>query len=65
MHKPFLLDDRPRFVDFDLYGILGNFLYSGHYKLPAAHTCLRKWHERMSSVKLNSISREKKLHPRH
>ena len=65
MHKPFLLDERPRFVDFDLYGILGNFLYSGHYKMPAAHTCLRKWCGHMSGIKLNSISREKKLHPRH
>lgn len=65
MHKPFLLDERPRFVDFDLYGILGNFLYSGHYKMPAAHTCLRKWYGHMSGIKLNSISREKKLHPRH
>jgi glutathione S-transferase len=29
MYKPFLLDQRPRFVDFDLYGILANFLCSG------------------------------------
>ena len=36
MYRPFLLDQRPRFVDFDLYGILANFLYSGHYRLPAA-----------------------------
>jgi glutathione S-transferase len=56
MHKPFLLDERPRFVDFDLYGILGNFLYSGHYRLPAAHTCLRKWHRRMTHVQLKSFS---------
>ena len=41
MYKPFLLDQRPRFVDFDLYGMLGNFLYSGHYRLPAAHAHLR------------------------
>ena len=50
MHKPFLLDDRPRFVDFDLYGILGNFLYSGHYRLPRAHTRLKQWHRRMSDL---------------
>src|SRR5262249_52391835 len=40
MYKPFLLDERPRFVDFDLYGMLGNFLYSGHYRLPAKHSHL-------------------------
>jgi glutathione S-transferase len=52
LHRPFLLDQRPRFVDFDLYGILGNFLYSGHYRLPAAHTRLRKWHAQMARVDL-------------
>ena len=36
-HQPFLLGEQPRFVDFDLFGMLGNFLYSGHYQLPAAH----------------------------
>ena len=50
LYKPFLLDDRPRFVDFDLYGILENFLYSKHYRLPAAHSQLKKWYERMSRV---------------
>src|SRR2546423_4035010 len=62
MHKPFLLDERPRFVDFDLYGMLGNFLYSGHYHLPARHSRLRKWYQRMTHVRLNSPPREKKLH---
>jgi glutathione S-transferase len=51
LHKPFLLDHRPRFVDFDLYGMLANFLYSGHYRLPAAHTQIRKWYRRMSHLK--------------
>ena len=37
IHQNFLLGDRPRFVDFDLYGMLGNFLFSGHYRLPARH----------------------------
>jgi glutathione S-transferase len=47
---PFLLEDRPRFIDFDLYGMLGNFLYSGHYTLPPAHTRLQEWHERMARI---------------
>jgi glutathione S-transferase len=47
----FLLSDRPHFVDFDLYGMLANFLYSGHYKLPAAHTRLKEWHARMTTLK--------------
>jgi len=49
---PFLLDETPRFVDFDLYGILGNFLYSGHYELPQAHTRLSQWYDRMTKVKI-------------
>ncbi len=47
----FLLDERPHFVDFDLYGMLGNFVYSGHYALPAAHTRLKDWYGRMSRIK--------------
>ena len=49
--KQFLLGNRPLFVDFDLYGMLGNFLYSGHYELPAAHTQLRAWYQRMNEIK--------------
>ena len=49
--KQFLLGNRPLFVDFDLYGMLGNFLYSGHYELPAAHTQLRGWYQRMNAIK--------------
>jgi glutathione S-transferase len=58
MYRPFLLDQQPRFVDFDLYGILGNFLYSGHYRLPKAHTHLRKWHKRMENVQHELIALE-------
>jgi glutathione S-transferase len=47
---PFLLEDRPRFVDFNLFGILGNFLYSGHYTLPAQHVRLQEWHSRMTRI---------------
>ena len=52
IYKPFLLDERPRFVDFDLYGMLGNFLYSGHYRLPPRHNRLKDWHRRMARVRL-------------
>ena len=65
MYKPYLLDVRPRFVDFDLYGMLGNFLYSGHYRLPAKHTHLKDWYSRMTQLKLKSFAREKELHSGH
>ncbi len=53
--RPFLLDERPRFADFDLYGMLGNFLYSGHYRLPPVHTRLKRWHTRMGRVQHKSF----------
>lgn len=59
LHKAFLLEARPRFVDFDLFGILSNFLYSGHYQLPAAHSQLQGWYDRMKRLKLSSSAREK------
>ena len=55
MHRPFLLGDRPRFVDFDLYGMLGNFLFSGHYKLPVRQKEIQKWYRRMSEIKFETI----------
>jgi len=56
LYKPFLLDERPRFVDFDLYGMLGNFLYSGHNRLPSAHTQLKKWYLRMADARSANLS---------
>ncbi|MBC8096385.1 MAG: glutathione S-transferase [Akkermansiaceae bacterium] len=58
-HQPFLLGDQPRFVDFDLLGMLGNFLYPGHYQLPKAQSRLRQWHDRLSILKFKKRTREK------
>jgi glutathione S-transferase len=62
MYKPFLLDERPRFVDFDLYGMLANFLYSGHYRLPARHNRLKVWFLRLDRIQFKAFAREKELH---
>ena len=51
LYQSFLLGQQPRFVDFDLFGMLENFLYSGHYKLPARHKQIQKWHHLMTSIK--------------
>ncbi len=51
-HSEFLLDERPRFVDFDLFGMLENFLFSGHYSLPKSQPHLRAWHRRMKTVRV-------------
>lgn len=58
--RPFLLDPaRPLFIDFDLFGMLGNFLFSGHYKLPARHKQIGRWYARMAKAQLNPSAREK------
>lgn len=54
--RPFLLDARPRFVDFDLHGILSNLLFNGHHKLPRAHTRLAAWYERLSKARLSQFT---------
>jgi glutathione S-transferase len=57
--RPFLLEpDRPVFVDFNLFGMLGNFLFSGNYKLPSSRPRLAEWYERMDKLRLN----REKLH---
>ena len=55
-YRPFLLGDRPRFLDFNLAGMLDNFLYSGHYKLPVRHPQISKWHRRLASAKLSQYA---------
>jgi glutathione S-transferase len=59
-HHSYLLDTRPRFVDFDLWGMLANFLFSGHYRFPAAHARLWRWYQRMSQVTLPKLSPKKR-----
>lgn len=49
MTRDHLLDDRPRFVDFDLFG---NFLNSGCCEIPKPYTRLREWHKRMARIRL-------------
>jgi glutathione S-transferase len=45
--SPFLLTDRPLFVDYNLYDVLENYLFNGKTKLPHL-THLRRWHHAMS-----------------
>ena len=43
----FLVADRPLFVDYDLYGVLANYLYCGKTRLPTLKN-LQRWHRAMS-----------------
>lgn len=56
---PFLLYNEPHFIDFDLWGMLACFLYTGHYELPAVHTYLNGWYGRMSKLKKTDVHSEK------
>ncbi|MGA4643984.1 glutathione S-transferase N-terminal domain-containing protein [Limisphaera sp. 4302-co] len=51
--RPWLLDHRPRFVDFDLWGMLANYLYSGRTRLPGRCRRLRDWYGRMEKARLS------------
>lgn len=51
-HSEFLLDARPMFVDFLLFGMLENFLFSGHYTLPKSQPNLREWHRCMKTIQI-------------
>jgi len=55
-YRPYLLGVRPRFIDFDLIGMLDNFLYSGHYQLPASRPQVQKWYRRLASAKLSQFA---------
>ena len=43
----YLIAERPLFVDYDLYGIVENYLFSGKTKLPPLKQ-LQRWHRAMS-----------------
>ena len=48
-----------RRLDFDLCGMLGNFLYPGHHPLPAAHTRIKKWYRRITTIQYDEFASEK------
>ncbi len=47
--SPLLLSDRPLFVDYDLYGVLENYLFNCKTKLPSLKH-LRCWHRTMKQA---------------
>ena len=50
--RPYLLDERPCFVDFDLWGMIANYQYSGNHRLPAVNNRLRQWYRRLGQLSL-------------
>jgi glutathione S-transferase len=58
-HRQFLLGSRPVFVDFDLWGMMANFLFSGRNRLPASLPAVKQWYARMSRIQCSEVAREK------
>ena len=50
-YADYLLGAEPLFVDFNLFGMVENFLFSGHYVLPKSLPHLRAWHRRLKMVR--------------
>ena len=48
--SPFLQADHPLFVDYNLYGVLGNYLFNGKTRLPNLKH-LRRWCQAMGTEK--------------
>jgi len=46
-YLPFLLGEVPVYVDFALYGIIGNLTYKGLNELSADQGRLRDWYQRV------------------
>ncbi len=60
-HRDFLLSEQPRFVDFDLWGMLANLQFSGHHPLPEKHNRIRQWYSQMSSIKITTNRKLSKI----
>lgn len=48
--QTFLIDDRPRFVDFDLFGVIGNYTFSGKNEIPPSLGHLKRWRSEMEAA---------------
>ena len=46
--SPFLLGNRSLFVDYNLYGVLGNYLFNGKTRFPTLKH-LRRWYQAMNA----------------
>jgi len=50
-HSEYLCGDRPLFVNFCLQGMIANFLFTGHYRLPKSLPHLGRWLKRMEKAR--------------
>ena len=55
--RSWLLDERPAFIDFELFGMLESFLFTGKYKLPRNRPHVIRWHRNAGLVKAKDFAR--------
>jgi glutathione S-transferase len=58
-YRDYLLCEQPVFVDFDLLGMIENFLFSGHYHFPNELPNLADWYNRLKSLRYGTLTNEK------
>jgi len=46
--SPFILGDEPYYVDFSLYGVIGNYTYRAFNEIASEHDALVEWSERLA-----------------
>ena len=49
--RPFLLGEKPYFVDLDLAAMLDSYLTSGNYEIPGELPMLRQWYDRIDAAR--------------
>lgn len=52
-HSPFVLGESPYYVDFSLFGVLGNYLYRNYNSLPSEFSGIRAWLNRLQNFRFS------------
>lgn len=52
-HRPFLMGHAPRYVDFALFGVIGNYTYGDKNRLSAEHDALAEWVNRIRGFRFS------------
>lgn len=50
-HRPYLMGTEPQYVDFALFGVIGNYTYRGYNQLSNEHQALQKWYDSMTTFR--------------
>lgn len=53
-HRPFLMGSEPQYVDFALFGVIGNYTYRGYNELDSAHKAIREWSEKLAAFRFGA-----------